>query len=343
MEFQCYDVLEIEGRKYGIAEKISYREKDGDERWQEYGLKPEQSGAKWYLTISDDGARCVLSQITYQKTPPQGFRLCGKGVQKVIRVNGTSDAARGDLADYEEYESADGKFLFFIERWREDSMTSESNQAGKVFCASGRRIREIRLCSDADARILSARLHADRRRDVWRIAKIYWAFFFVSIGFIAWSEGTTWHDVRNVLGFPYTMEERMSDSPYFIEDKEAAQDQMHQFTTWRDPASVAIDFIESAGGDVRYAVQDTGASDARIAICMQKGETCLIYEEGGQTRVRVGKSGELIGEAERVQSAPARSYVLDRYAQMIRQGERNGREYVLPNDAQGKDRAHLKL
>ena len=111
MDFDCWTGLKIKGTSYIIAEKICYKEKASDDVWTEYGLITPKSNDRIWLTIADGGLSCSLSHPVARVSPPQGYRLHDKGMELITGVWGDTDAAVGDTAEYEQYESADGDVL----------------------------------------------------------------------------------------------------------------------------------------------------------------------------------------------------------------------------------------
>ena len=332
MEYKCFDVLEIHGQLYTVVEKLSYREKGGQDRWEEYGLKPGKGGGKWWLTVAEGGASCTLSQTVYVKEPPKGFRLRGRGVQAVTCADGETDASVGDVADYWEYASEKDDFCFFVEKWREDEDTPQS---GQEFRASGMRISplDIRLCTDAAALSMANALRKERQHRLLRQGAMYAVMLVGMIVFFAWSEGATWRGVRETFGFPYTMEERLADSSYYEagETGDAAKG-VQVYESSRDSATVAMELIEAIGGDVVSVVQDKEAEEARIVIRTRR-EACLIREVDGKTRVEIGAPGALSIEDKGARyDVEHTSRLLERYAQMVRTDAAQGRKALFPEE-----------
>ena len=48
---------------------------------------------------------CTFSETILRSTPPKGYRLHDKGIERVVAVEGQSKARSGDEADYKEYRS----------------------------------------------------------------------------------------------------------------------------------------------------------------------------------------------------------------------------------------------
>ena len=48
---------------------------------------------------------CTFSETILRSTPPKGYKLYDKGLQRVMSVEGESKARSGDKADYKEYRS----------------------------------------------------------------------------------------------------------------------------------------------------------------------------------------------------------------------------------------------
>ena len=142
MKFNCYDVLEVQGKRYVVGEVISYQEfivdktirydlndenykrdlgvSKGAQSWTEYGLMPVNgTDKKWLTIVNGEKEYCTFSETVLRSTPPAGYRLHDKGVERVVDVEGQSKARSGDEADYKEYRSIkkDKTFVFFIEDW----------------------------------------------------------------------------------------------------------------------------------------------------------------------------------------------------------------------------------
>ena len=164
MEFNCYDVLEVQGSRYIITEKIKYNEiipkadqeqaykakpsmqKSPGDYWHEYGLEAVEGTDKIWVTIEyNDNAWCTVSRTSYRKRAPKGFTLHQIGLEKVVDVDGDSGASVGDRAGYKEYQlpCEGGASVFFEENWFK----------GEKMFAEGSRVQlvNIKLCNDAAA------------------------------------------------------------------------------------------------------------------------------------------------------------------------------------------------
>ena len=138
MEFNCYDVLEVQGSRYIITEKIKYNEiipkadqeqaykakpsmqKSPGDYWHEYGLEAVEGTDKIWVTIEyNDNEWCTVSRTSYRKRAPKGFTLHQIGLEKVVDVDGDSGASVGDRAGYKEYQlpCEGGASVFFEENW----------------------------------------------------------------------------------------------------------------------------------------------------------------------------------------------------------------------------------
>ena len=102
MEFNCYDVLEVQGSRYIITEKIKYNEiipkadqeqaykakpsmqKSPGDYWHEYGLEAVEGTDKIWVTIEyNDNEWCTVSRTSYRKRAPKGFTLHQIGLEKL--------------------------------------------------------------------------------------------------------------------------------------------------------------------------------------------------------------------------------------------------------------------
>ncbi len=94
MEFNCYDVLEVQGSRYIITEKLNImrlfqkliRNKPIrlnhlcksllKDYWHEYGLEAVEGTDKIWVTIEyNDNEWCTVSRTSYRKRAPKGFTL----------------------------------------------------------------------------------------------------------------------------------------------------------------------------------------------------------------------------------------------------------------------------
>ena len=326
MEFRCWMGLVIEGTSYIIAEKIRYKEKTSDDAWTEYGLVTHESNDRTWLSIADNGLSCSLSAPVGQKIP-KGYRLRDKGTEVVTGVWGDTDAAVGDEAAYEQYESADGKFTFFIENW-----------SGKKSASMGRKIAAADIAPEAPppADRLRAMTRAKRARMLNGICigmvsvLIYvgvtvggTALFFGSIGDGDFS-ARDWHDFRSIVNLPYALHERLSDAPYYTEQQE--EDGARVYTAQVDAGSAALDLIEGVDGRVEDAYERLGDAEHPIIIRTQE-ETARITSAADGTAhiVMTAPSADLAPAADKLQ----RAHTLVRYAELVRTGDQRGRAGVV--------------
>ena len=321
MEFRCWMGLMIEGKSYIIAEKIQYKEKTSDDVWTEYGLVTEESNDRTWLTVADGGLSCNLSSPAGKKVP-NGFRLHDKGTEVVTGVWGDTDAAVGDEATYEQYETADGKFTFFIENW-----------SGKKSASMGRRIAAADIAPEAPppAERLRAMARAKRAKTLHGIglvmigACIYGAVTFLLVGLLGNDGFSTWdwHAIRDFVNLPYVMHERLSDAPYYTEQHE--EDGARVYTAQVDAGIAALDLIEGMDGRVKDAYEDLGDAEHPIVIRTQT-ETARITSAADGTAyiVVTGASPDRAPAADQLR----RSHTLIRYAELVRTGDTRGRAGV---------------
>ena len=326
MVFRCWMGLMIEGKSYIIAEKIQYKEKTSDDVWTEYGLVTHESNDRTWLTVADDGLSCNLSSPAGKKVP-NGFHLHDKGTEVVTGVWGDTDAAVGDEAAYEQYETADGKFTFFIENW-----------SGKKSASMGRKIAAADIAPEAPppADRLRAMTRAKRARMLNGICigmvsvLIYvgvtvggTALFFGSIGDGDFS-ARDWHDFRSIVNLPYAMHERLSDAPYYRE--EAAEDGTRIYTAQIDASTVALDLIEGVDGRVEDAYERLGDAEHPIIIRTQEETARITSAADGTAHIVVtAPSADLAPAADKLQ----RAHTLVRYAELVRTGDQRGRAGVV--------------
>ena len=321
MEFRCWMGLMIEGKSYIIAEKIQYKEKTSDDVWTEYGLVTEESNDRTWLTVADGGLSCNLSSPAGKKVP-NGFRLHDKGTEVVTGVWGDTDAAVGDEATYEQYETADGKFTFFIENW-----------SGEKNASMGRRIAAADIAPEAPppAERLRAMARAKRAKTLHGIglvmigACIYGAVTFLLVGLLGNDGFSTWdwHAIRDFVNLPYVMHERLSDAPYYTEQHE--EDGARVYTAQVDAGIAALDLIEGMDGRVKDAYEDLGDAEHPIVIRTQT-ETARITSAADGTAyiVVTGASPDRAPAADQLR----RSHTLIRYAELVRTGDTRGRAGV---------------
>ena len=322
MVFRCWMGLMIEGKSYIIAEKIQYKEKTSDDAWTEYGLVTHESNDRTWLSIADNGLSCSLSAPVGQKIP-KGYRLRDKGTEVVTGVWGDTDAAVGDEAAYEQYETADGKFTFFIENW-----------SGKKSASMGRKIAAADIAPEAPppAERLRAMARAKRAKTLHGIglvmigACIYGAVTFLLVGLLG-NDGLgtrEWHGFRSFIGMPYALHERLSDAPYYTEQQE--EDGARVYTAQVDAGSAALDLIEGVDGRVEDAYERLGDAEPPIIIRTQEETVRITSSADGTAHIVVtAPSADLAPAADKLQ----RAHTLVRYAELVRTGDTRGRAGVV--------------
>ena len=322
MEFRCWMGLVIEGTSYIIAEKIRYKEKTSDDAWTEYGLVTHESNDRTWLSIADNGLSCSLSAPVGEKIP-RGYRLRDRGTEVVTAVWGDTDAAVGDEATYEQYETADGKFTFFIENW-----------SGKKSASMGRKIAAADIAPEAPppADRLRAMTRAKRAKTLHGIrlvmigACIYGAVTFLLVGLLG-NDGLgtrEWHGFRSFIGMPYALHERLSDAPYYTEQQE--EDGARVYTAQVDAGSAALDLIEGVDGRVEDAYERLGDAEHPIIIRTQEETARITSAADGTAHIVVTQaSPDLAPAADKLQ----RAHTLVRYAELVRTGDTRGRVGVV--------------
>ena len=213
MDFDCWTGIKIGEKSYIIAEKIRYKEKTSDDVWTEYGLITSKSNDRIWLTIADGGLSCSLSHPVARVSPPQGYRLHDRGMELVTGVWGDTDAAVGDTAEYEQYESADGAEMFFLENWE----GTKSGSRGTKIAAS-----DI-VPNDAPSAERDRLMAAACRKSLNRFTKnsvimgatvayavIIAAFLFGGVTDLGKGD---WHDFRRFVNMPYALHELLADAP----------------------------------------------------------------------------------------------------------------------------------
>lgn len=330
MEFRCWMGVTIEGKSYIIAEKIRYKEKTSDDVWTEYGLVTRESNDRTWLSIADNGLSCSLSAPVGEKIP-RGYRLRDRGMEVVTAVWGDTDAAVGDEATYEQYETADGKFTFFIENW-----------SGKKSASMGRKIAAADIAPEAPppADRLRAMTRAKRAKTLHGIrlvmigACIYGAVTFLLVGLLGNDGFSTWdwHAIRDFVNLPYAMHERLSDAPYYTEQRE--EDGARVYTAQVDAGIAALDLIEGMDGRVKDAYEDLGDAEHPIVIRTQQEIARITSAADGTTHIILTETTpDLTPAAEKLE----RGYVLMRYAELVRTGDQRGRAGVVLQESPRAD------
>lgn len=341
MEFKCYEVIEIQGKRYVIIEKIAYKKNlmvgkplkdklstlvDGSilraDSWCEYGLKSADNGFKRWLTIENDQSQqATLSDPVLGSNPPEFFKLVDQGVQQVNRVVGDSLASFGDIADYWEYEhTVDGKtYTYFKESWHE----------GKSDYALGEKIplSSIRVCADQAANALSKK--ARKQSSGALQLKVYvWTFlvlaFIVAVSILS---DMSWHSFRSGIGFPYTMEEYMEDHDVsYVLQRSETQGPHHIYHSNLDPTMTAIQLLEAIDGNVYWVDLLADKNQPEVFISTEN-EMCMIYAKNGLTYVDIGKRKEVQADIEdELSKNRGYSHILQAYARLLRGDEGGGWE-----------------
>ena len=314
MDFDCWTGLKIKGTSYIIAEKICYKEKTSDDVWTEYGLITSKSNDRIWLTIADGGLSCSLSHPVARVSPPQGYRLHDRGMELVTGVWGDTDAAVGDTAEYEQYESADGAEMFFLENWE----GTKSGSRGTKIAAS-----DI-VPNDAPSAERGRLMAAACRKSLNRFTKnsviigatvayavIIAAFLFGGVTDLGKGD---WHDFRRFVNMPYALHERLADAPYYAEEAEEGGARI--YTAHIDAASAALDLIEGVDGRVQDAYEDlhdaehpiiirTPTDAAPAADQLQRGHILARYGVLVCTGDQRGRSAVAAQDTEAAMPAPA--------------------------------------
>ena len=319
MEFRCWMGLTIEGKSYIIAEKILYKEKTSDDVWTEYGLVTKESNDRTWLTVADGGLSCSLSSPA-GKMVPNGFRLHDKGTEVVTGVWGDTDAAVGDEAQYEQYESATGTHTFFVEIRN----GQRSASMGKKLTASDLVSRAPSL---AERHLWAARVRNHRILHGIRfimLASLIYGGVTCALSILLGDDvlGTReWHAFRNFIGMPYTytLYERLVDAPYYRE--EDAEDGTRIYTAQIDAGTTALDLIEGVNGNVQDAFTETSEAEQPLVLRTQTETVRITNAADGTTRISLTAAApDTAFAADELK----RSYVLIRYAELVRTGDARG-------------------
>ena len=341
VEFDCWTGLQIENKYFTIVEKINYKEKNSNDCWTEYGLVADPGKERWWLSVMDGGLHCTLSRSVSRVTPPKGYHLYERGVEVIKGVWGDSEASVGEEASYSEYESADGNDTFFLEVW-----------AGEQRGAAGRHIDKAAIRPhDTAASLVRAqelkRLH--RKKRLWRYG-IGALWIAVCLFVVTWLEGDfSWHGVRRFVNLPYTMEERLSDAPYYTRVKATDEGSVRSYETSLDFGAVTLDLIEAVDGWTKDIRQDIRGEERRVIISTAEEICAVTQTPERKTRIRIGSAktsasaiieggAEPASEEERL-AGPARvstteqdltgTDTLERYAALVRNANTRGRTAVV--------------
>ena len=323
MDFDCWTGLKIKGTSYIIAEKICYKEKASDDVWTEYGLITSNSNDRIWLTIADSGLSCSLSHPVARVSPPQGYRLHDKGMELVTGVWGDTDAAVGDTAEYEQYESADGAEMFFLENWE----GTKSGSRGTKIAAS-----DI-VPNDTPSAERDRLMAAACRKSLNRFTKnsvimgatvayavIIAAFLFGGVTDLGKGD---WHDFRRFVNMPYALHERLADAPYYAEEAEEGGARI--YTAHIDAASAALDLIEGVDGRVQDAYEDLHDAEHPIIIRTQTELARITAAADGTARiVLIEAPTDAAPAADQLQ----RGHILARYGVLVCTGDQRGRAGV---------------
>lgn len=329
MDFDCWTGLKIKGTSYIIAEKIRYKEKTSDDVWTEYGLITSKSNDRIWLTIADGGLSCSLSHPVARVSPPQGYRLHDRGMELVTGVWGDTDAAVGDTAEYEQYESADGAEMFFLENWE----GTKSGSRGTKIAAS-----DI-VPNDAPSAERDRLMAAACRKSLNRFTKnsvimgatvayavIIAAFLFGGVTDLGKGD---WHDFRRFVNMPYALHERLADAPYYAEEAEEGGARI--YTAHIDAASAALDLIEGVDGRVQDAYEDLHDAEHPIIIRTQTELARITAAADGTARiVLIEAPTDAAPAADQLQ----RGHILARYGVLVCTGDQRGRGAVAAQDTE---------
>lgn len=320
MEFDCWTGILIEGKPYTIVEKIRYKEKGTDDTWVEYGLTAEGDPKRQWLSISDGGVTCSLSSAANRTTAPQGCRLHDKGEQVVTGVWGDTDASVGDTAKYRQYECADGKQMFFIAYW----------EGGSADASAGHYVSPSDIAPDENAP--TTRIRRMKFESMTRVLKkaLSTCAMFLGIGMFGLflldeaPDVGTWHDLRRLVGMPYTMEERVEDAPYA--SRNHTEDGVHVYEADTDAGTAALDIIEGLDGRIMEGHTENALPDRPYVLRTVQEEARITAASAGTARIACApRNADQVPAAEQLK----RDYTLARYAEVVRTEDVRGRSVVV--------------
>ena len=141
-----------------------------------------------------------------------------------------------------------------------------------------------------------------------------------------------WHDFRSIINLPYAMHERLSDAPYYTEQRE--EDGARVYTAQIDPATAALDLVEGMDGRVEDAYEEIGDAAHPLIIRTQTEAARITSAADGTTHIILTETTpDLTPAAEKLE----RGYVLMRYAELVRTGDQRGRAGVVLQESPRTD------
>ena len=206
----------------------------------------------------------------------------------------------------------------------------------------GRRIAAADIAPEAPppADRLRAMTRAKRAKTLHGIrlvmigACIYGAVTFLLVGLLG-NDGLgtrEWHGFRSIIGMPYALHERLSDAPYYTEQRE--EDGARVYTAQVDAGIAALDLIEGMDGRVKDAYEDLGDAEHPIVIRTQQETARITSAADGTTHIILTETTpDLTPAAEKLE----RGYVLMRYAELVRTGDPRGRAGVVLQESPRAD------
>ena len=164
------------------------------------------------------------------------------------------------------------------------------------------------------------------RRKEWTQLGLSWGIILLFLGYLFIGD-LSWHELRDEVGFPFTMEERIKDSYYY--ESQGAKDGLKVYTSKQDPNATAIDLIDAVYGKVYTIKQDTKSPEKWIVI-YTTNEVSVISTVNDTTYVEVGLLKNL-PDSENTRLANIRndSDILLRYAYMVELKNKQGRKTLL--------------
>ena len=153
-----------------------------------------------------------------------------------------------------------------------------------------------------------------------------WGIILFFLGYLFIGD-LSWHELRDEVGFPYTMEERIKDSYYY--EPQGTKDGLMVYTSKQDPNATAIDLIDAVYGKVYTIKQDTKSPEKWIVI-YTTNEVSVISTVNDTTYVEVGLLKNLPdSEDTRLANIRNDSDILLRYAYMVELKNKQGRQTLL--------------
>ena len=192
----------------------------------------------------------------------------------------------------------------------------------------------IRLCNDAAAQAIKQKMRNKSMRKRFKSIAFGLGYAVLFMLFLLGLEDDlSWHSIRDMVGFPYTIKEHMQDTSVYY--TKADSDSDYVYTSSLDPVSTALDLIDSVNGDIKN--ERDNLEEGHEVIVFYSGDLVyIITNTDGQTRVKVCEQSKLTQEDWKIiDHTLISSHILDNYATMVRLRDNAGRERLYPTTNSG--------